>query len=424
MERYVIEGQSKLQGVLPVHGAKNAALPILAGTLLVRGESVIHNCPALSDVAAAGAILQSLGCRVEQTAGTVTVDATGMSGTCISEEMMRTMRSSMLFLPAILSRAGCATVCYPGGCDIGLRPIDLHLSALRLLGAQVTEDGCCMHCTVPGRLVGCPIHLPFPSVGATECVMLAASTARGVTTLMNAAREPEIGDLADYLNAAGGRVRIDGNGTVTVEGVEALHGAEHTVIPDRIVASTYMSAAAITGGKLLLRRVHPADLAPVLPVFQEMGCDLRVDGTDLLIIAPERLRAFHRLTTMPYPGFPTDSQAVLAAAASIARGTSVICENIFENRFRYTAQLQRFGCDIAVSGKTAVIRGVSALHGAKVEATDLRGGAALVVAALAAAGTSTVSEIHHITRGYEDLPAALTAVGAKIKRTNHETKNT
>lgn len=287
MEQYVIEGQTKLRGVLPVHGAKNAALPILAGTLLVPGVCEIHNCPALSDVAAAAAILQSLGCRVQQEPGVVTVDATTMSGTCISEEMMRTMRSSMLFLPAILSRAGSATVCYPGGCDIGLRPIDLHLSALRLLGARVTEDGCCMHCT-----------------------------------------------------------------------------------------------------------------------------------------APERLRAFKRLTTMPYPGFPTDSQAVLAAAAATARGTSVICENIFENRFRYTCQLQRFGCDIAVSGKTEVIRGVPTLHGAKAEATDLRGGAALVVAALAAAGISTISEIHHITRGYEDLPTVLTAVGANIKRTNHETKDT
>ena len=227
--------------------------------------------------------------------------------------------------------------------------------------------------------------------------MLAACNAKGVTTLRNAAREPEIGDLANFLNAAGGKVLVDSGGTVTVEGVEALHSTGHTVIPDRIVASTYMSAAAITGGKLLLRQVHPVDLAPVLPVFQEMGCQIHLDGTDLLITAPERLRAFQSLTTMPYPGFPTDSQAVLAAAAAVARGTSVICENIFENRFRYTAQLQRFGCNIAVSGKTAVIRGVPALHGAKAEATDLRGGAALVVAALAAAGTSSISEIHHIT---------------------------
>ena len=338
--------------------------------------------------------------------------------------MMRTMRSSMLFLPAILSRAGSATVCYPGGCDIGLRPIDLHLSALRLLGARVTEDGCCMHCTArwPG---GLPHTFAVPQRRCcTECVMLAACTAKGVTTLMNAAREPEIGDLADFLNAVGGKVLVDGNGTVIVEGVPSLQGTAHTVIPDRIVASTYMSAAAITGGKLLLRQVRTAHLAPVLPVFQEMGCDLRLDGTDLLITAPERLRAFKRLTTMPYPGFPTDSQAVLAAAATTARGTSVICENIFENRFRYTCQLQRFGCDIAVSGKTEVIRGVPTLHGAKAEATDLRGSAALVVAALAAAGTSTISEIHHITRGYEDLPTVLTAVGANIKRTNHETKDT
>ena len=311
MEQYVIEGQNKLRGVLPVHGAKNAALPILAGTLLVPGVCEIHNCPALSDVAAAAAILQSLGCRVQQEPGVVTVDATTMSGTCISEEMMRTMRSSMLFLPAILSRAGSATVCYPGGCDIGLRPIDLHLSALRLLGARVTEDGCCMHCTAPGGLVGCPIHLPFPSVGATECVMLAACTAKGVTTLMNAAREPEIGDLADFLNAVGGKVLVDGNGTVTVEGVPSLHGTAHTVIPDRIVASTYMSAAAITGGKLLLRQVRTAHLAPVLPVFQEMGCDLRVDGTDLLITAPERLRAFKRLTPCRIRDFPQTARQCL-----------------------------------------------------------------------------------------------------------------
>lgn len=424
MEQYLIDGQTKLQGVLQVHGAKNAALPILAGTLLIPGCSCLHNCPQLSDVAAAVAILQSLGCGVQQEGEVVSVDASGMTDTCISEGMMRTMRSSILFLPAILSRAGRATMCYPGGCDIGLRPIDLHLYALRLLGAEIIEDGCCIHCIVAKRLTGCAIHLPFPSVGATECVMLAACTAKGVTTLLNAAREPEIADLADFLNGAGGRVMVDGNGTIVIEGIDTLHGTEHSVLPDRIVASTYMSAAAITGGKLLLRQVRPGDLAPVLPVFQEMGCKMRVDGTDLMIDAPRRLRAFKRVTTLPYPGFPTDSQAVLAAAACVAQGTSVICENIFENRFRYTAQLQRFGCDITVSGKTAVIRGVDALHGAKAEATDLRGGAALVVAALAAAGTTTISEIHHITRGYENLPAALQSVGARIKRTKYETKDT
>ena len=418
-----IEGGHRLSGEVAVQGAKNSVLPILAATLLCGGACRIQRCPRLSDVDAAADILRYLGCRVDREDGDLLVDSSVLTRCDIPQTLMRRMRSSVIFLGAILARCGWAELSYPGGCELGPRPIDLHLAALRTLGASIEESGGKLYCQ--GRhLTGGQIVLAIPSVGATENAMLAACGAEGVTVITNAAREPEIGDLADFINAVGGKVLVDGNGTVTVEGVPSLHGAAHTVIPDRIVASTYMSAAAITGGKLLLRQVRTAHLAPVLPVFQEMGCDLRVDGTDLLITAPERLRAFKRLTTMPYPGFPTDSQAVLAAAAATARGTSVICENIFENRFRYTCQLQRFGCDIAVSGKTEVIRGVPTLHGAKAEATDLRGGAALVVAALAAAGTSTICEIHHITRGYEDLPTVLTAVGANIKRTNHETKDT
>lgn len=422
MNKYVIHGGAKLDGVMQVHGAKNAALPILAASVLLQGESVIHNCPQLSDVDATLQILTALGCRVTRQQDTVIVASDCISSSCISEEMMRTMRSSIIFLPAVLSRTGSACVCHPGGCDIGLRPVDLHLSALRLLGACVYEDGCEIHCSVQGRLKGAKIMLPFPSVGATECIMIAACLADGVTTIVNAAREPEITDLADFLNAAGGKIRIDSEGTVIVEGVEHLHSAEHTVIPDRIVASTYMSAAAITGSSVLIHPVVPEHLGPVLPVFDEMGCKLYVDKRTMKITAPKRLRSVRAIKTMPYPGFPTDSQAVLAAALCTAKGTSVVHENIFENRFRYLTELSRYGADVSITGKTAIITGVKRLHGANVHCTDLRGGAALVVAALACEGTAQIYDIQHIERGYENLDLALSAVGARIMRKNDEEK--
>lgn len=422
MKKYVIHGGAKLDGVLQVHGAKNAALPILAASVLIHGESIIHNCPALSDVDATLKILETLGCQVSRQGSTVRVVSDCISSSCISEEMMRTMRSSIIFLPGILSRTGSAAVCHPGGCDIGLRPVDLHLSSLRFLGAAVYEDGCEIHCSVHNRMRGAKIMLPFPSVGATECIMIAACLAEGVTTIVNAAREPEIADLADFLNAAGGKIHIDGEGTVIIEGVQQLHSAEHTVIPDRIVASTYMSAAAITGGSLLINKVMPSHLEPVFPVFDEMGCKLRVDHQCVKITAPKRLHHVKNIKTMPYPGFPTDSQAVVAAALTLAKGTSVVHENIFENRFRYLTELSRFGSDVTFSGKTAIITGVKNLHSANVHCTDLRGGAALIVAALAGEGTSNVYDIYHVERGYENLDKVLTEVGARIMRIEDEEK--
>lgn len=420
MKKYIIHGGGKLEGILKVHGAKNAALPILAASALIRGESVIHNCPNLSDVDAALSILKSLGCNVSRQGTTVTVNAKDLSSSCISEEMMRTMRSSIIFLPSILSRTGSATVCYPGGCDIGLRPVDLHLLSLRLLGAAVIEDGCEIRCNSDRGLKGTKIVLPFPSVGATECIMIASCIADGVTTIVNGAREPEISDLAEFLNAAGGKIHIGSEGTVVIEGVSALHSVEHIVIPDRIVASTYMCAAAATGSELIIDNIVPSHLGPVLPVFDEMGCKVFVDTNSLRIQSPKRLHSVKEIKTMPYPGFPTDCQAVVAACLATARGTSVIQENIFENRFRYLSELSRFGSDVRFAGKTAIITGVKKLHSANVHCTDLRGGAALVAAALAAEGMSQIMDVSHIERGYENLPAVLSGVGAAVMRIDDE----
>ncbi|MDR0293534.1 MAG: UDP-N-acetylglucosamine 1-carboxyvinyltransferase [Oscillospiraceae bacterium] len=416
MSAFTITGGRPLRGAARVQGAKNSVLPILAATVLSGGPCVIHNCPDLLDVDSSVRILRYLGCGAErESSSSVAVDTAGMSRHDIPDSMMREMRSSVVFLGAILSRAGEAVMSYPGGCDLGPRPIDLHLSSLRQMGADISEAGGFLICKAP-RLTGCDIHLSTPSVGATENTMLAAARAHGTTRILNAAREPEIKDLQTFLNAMGGRVSGAGSSTVVIEGVRQLSGAEHTVIPDRIAAATLLTAVASAGGEILLENVWPEDLETVIAVMAEAGCGIRRDGTTLLARRDKALRAVGRVRTMPHPGFPTDAQAPVMAVTCHAEGTTVFSENVFEGRYRHVGELLRMGADIQVEGHVAVVCGVPKLCGAQVRATDLRGGAALVVAALAAEGETELSGLEHIDRGYEKLEDVLSALGADIKR--------
>ncbi|MBQ3085764.1 MAG: UDP-N-acetylglucosamine 1-carboxyvinyltransferase [Clostridia bacterium] len=420
MDEYRIEGGHRLQGSVRVQGAKNSALPILAACAVCRGISVIHNCPQLSDIDATINILRHLGCKVTVEGHTVTVDSTQINTGHVPDTLMQEMRSSVIFLGAIAARMGKASVSLPGGCEIGLRPIDLHLDALRKLGAVVTEEGGHIYLDCPEGMKGSVISLSFPSVGATENVLIAACTAKGTTTLVNAAREPEISDLADFLNRCGARITGAGEGIITIEGVSALHGAQHHVIPDRIVAASYMLAAAVTHGNVTLQNIIPAHLGPVTALLQEAGCDIRVHEKQLNISAPSQLKAMPTVRTMPYPGFPTDVQAPMMAACCIADGTTIVIETIFESRFRHVPELCRFGADILVDGRIAVVKGVNVLHAATVSAPDLRGGVALVLAGLAAQGQTTVRELQHIDRGYESLADELSRLGADIRRVKNE----
>lgn len=416
MSKLIVEGGIPLEGELPVQGAKNSALPVLASSILCNTPCIIHNCPNLSDVDASCRILQYLGCRVEREGSTIRVDPAGLDRYDIPDHLMREMRSSIVFLGSISARLGRARISSPGGCELGPRPIDLHLAALRQLGLGIDEDHGWLNCGVQGKLKGTDIALSFPSVGATENILLAAATAEGPTVIVNAAREPEIRDLADFLNRCGAKIRGAGESVISIEGVQELHGCEHTVIPDRIVAATYMAAAAITGGSLTLHNVSAAHLSPVIPVFQEAGCRVRTWGDSLAVRRDGPLYPVKYVRTMPYPGFPTDAQAPVMAMATLAEGTSVFIENIFENRYKHTAELVRLGANIKIEGKVAIVEGVRSLSGALVEATDLRGGAALVVAALAAEGRTEITGVRHIDRGYEVLEAQLRSVGARITR--------
>lgn len=416
MESIVIRGGRPLEGTLRVQGSKNSALPILAACVLADGVCVLHNCPVLTDTTAAVKILRCLGCTVTRSGHTLTVDARGVCRDRIAPALMREMRSSIVFLGAMLSRLGRARLCAPGGCEIGARPIDLHLSSLRALGVTVNECDGALDCRVQQRLTGTAIRLPFPSVGATENIMLAAVFADGRTTIRNAAQEPEIEDLSRFLNACGCRVHLCGGGTVVIDGVERAHGAEHTVIPDRIAALGYMTNVAACGGDVTLLRVVPAHFQSVNRVFLRAGCRLDISKTSLRIRSDGRLRSVGTICTLPYPGFPTDAQAAVMAMLSAAKGRSTMVETIFERRFNHVPELRRMGARIRTYGKTAVIDGVDRLHGAAVRAVDLRAGGALMTAALAAEGVSTITGIHHIDRGYEDPEGCLRRLGADIER--------
>lgn len=418
MQKLIINGGNKLGGELRVQGAKNAALPIMAASALCGGEITLKNCPRISDVYSAMRILTYLGCRAgfDGSSDCVSIDPRNISRTVIPDELMREMRSSVFFLGAVIGRTGQCRITLPGGCDLGPRPIDMHVSALRKMGVTVKEEYGELDCRAEKGLHGAKIPLAFPSVGTTENIMLAAALAEGETVIVNAAREPEIADLAGFLNRCGAEIKGAGSGTVVIKGVKQLHGCEYTIMPDRIVCATYAACAASAGGELTLTDCRPSDLDSVLSVFEQMGCSVHSAPDRIHFSANRPLRAVTPIRTMVYPGFPTDAQAVVMAALCRAKGTSVFVENIFENRYKHVAGLTRMGADIIVEGKVAVIEGVNRLYGVKTEASDLRGGAGLVTAALAAEGTSEIANIQFIDRGYEEIENALRSVGADIKR--------
>ena len=415
MSHYIIRGGNRLVGALGIHGAKNAALPVLAAAAIC-GDSVIHNCPRLTDIGVAMKILRHLGCGARREGDTI-VTTRGTGGDCrIPDGLMGAMRSSIVFLGGMVARHGCAELALPGGCELGARPIDLHLAALSRMGARITETGGRLVCSAPEGLRGARIDLSFPSVGATENTIIAAATARGETILTGAAREPEILDLIDFLQGCGAKILLELDGTIRINGVEQLHGTEHRVIPDRIAAGTYLCAAAITGGEHLVKRVVPGHLASSLAVLSQAGCQVTAGSDWVRLAAPQRLSAFGTVKTMPYPGFPTDMQSVMMAAATVADGTTVFVENIFESRYRHVPELKKLGARIITEGRAAVVTGAERLTGAGLACTDLRGGAAVVLGALAAEGESTVTGLEHIDRGYDDLEGNLARLGADIIR--------
>ncbi len=415
MSVYIIHGGNRVRGRVAVHGAKNSALPILAAAA-VCGDSVIENCPRLTDISVAMEILGHLGCRARRE-GDAILTTQGGPGDCrIPDELMGAMRSSIVFLGGMVARHGCAELTLPGGCELGARPIDLHLFALSQMGADITEAGGRLYCSAPRGLHGARINLSFPSVGATENTIIAAATARGETVLTGAAREPEILDLIDFLRGCGASIDMALDGTIRVEGVERLHGVRHRVIPDRIAAGTYLCAAAMTGGELLAQDVVPGHISSCLSLLEGAGCRVETGPDWVRLTAPARLEAFGTVKTMPYPGFPTDMQSVMMAAATVARGTTLFVENIFESRYRHVPELRKLGASIVTEGRAAVVTGVERLTGASLVSTDLRGGAAVVLGALAAEGESVVAGLDHIDRGYDDLEGNLRRLGADIKR--------
>lgn len=423
MEFLQINGGKELGGVANVHGAKNSVLPILAGCVLVSGTSVIHNCPRLSDVDVTINILKHLGASVKIEKDTLIIDSTSITKSDIPQALMQELRSSIIFLGSVLSRTGNASMYLPGGCEIGLRPVDLHLKGLQSLGYAVDFDGNVIRC-YRENVKATEVVLAFPSVGATENIILASVFARGRTVIVNAAKEPEIEDLINFLNKAGAKISGASTPVIEIEGVDRLHSVEHTVIPDRILATTLMCAGAITSSELRVNNINASHLTPVFPVFKEMGCEIYLDYNSLTIKPAKRLRRVKRIETSPYPGFPTDCQSPIMAVLTKARGTSVINETIFEERFKHISQLNRFGADIIVNGNSAIISGVKELHSADVVCTDLRGGAAVVVEALCADGVSTIKNISHIDRGYERIEEQLSLIGADIKRIKDEEKGT
>ncbi|KPV56987.1 UDP-N-acetylglucosamine 1-carboxyvinyltransferase [Paenibacillus sp. A3] len=416
MEKLVIEGGKPLSGAIRIHGAKNAALPILAASIMAEGTITIENVPDLSDIHVMLGILRALGCKAELVGDNVTVSTNAVHQFHIPESLMSQMRSSIFLMGPLLSRLGRVELYQPGGCAIGERKIDLHLQGLAALGALIEENGSQIVCTA-NELQGAEIVLDYPSVGATENIMMAAAMARGMTTIINAAREPEIQDLQNFLNAMGARIIGAGTDTITIEGVSELTPCTYRIIPDRIVAGTMMIAAAVTRGNVTLEKVCPAHLTSAIHVLKRAGVQITINGDIMNVCALSRPKSVERIVTSPYPSFPTDLQSQIMVLLSLADGVSIVKETVFEGRFKHVDELSRMGADIRVDLNSAYIRGVPRLYGATVEATDLRAGAALVIAGLAAQGSTVIEQIHHIDRGYDRIELMLASLGAGIHRT-------
>lgn len=412
MDIWHVRGGKRLEGECRIQGSKNAALPVLAAALLGRRSELI-NVPALLDVDAAIDILRHLGCTAYRSGGRAYIDAKSVSSCSIPHELMAKMRSSVIFMGALIARCGEARLSLPGGCQLGARPIDLHLRALRAMGADIEEDGEEIHC-LAHSLHGAVLHLPFPSVGATENIMLSACGAKGDTVIHGAAREPEIAALQGYLNAIGAKVSGAGSDTVYISPIKKARDAAWRIMPDRIVAATIECACALCGGDIRLSGADSTHFSTVNHFLNEAGCAIINNERSLRVISDGALRSVGRVETAPYPGFPTDAQSVLMSALLKSRGESVIVENIFENRFRHVPELEKLGADIVVDGKAAHIRGVRELHGAMLNATDLRGAAAMIVAAMAAEGSTVIFDDDHVRRGYEEFDSLLRSLGADV----------
>jgi UDP-N-acetylglucosamine 1-carboxyvinyltransferase len=420
MSHIIVRGGKRLAGSVRVGGAKNAVLPVIAASLLAsEGESVIHDVPYLEDVKVMHRLLATLGAKAEYYNETTRINAEHITSLEASYELVRKMRASFLVMGPLLSRFGECRVSLPGGCAIGTRPIDQHLKGFEAMGARIEVGQGYIEARVKGRLKGAKIYLDVASVGATENIMMAAALASGTSLIENAAKEPEIVDLANYINAMGGKVRGAGTGVIRIEGVERLHGAVHTVIPDRIEAGTYMVAAAITQGAIRIEGAIYDHMMPIVSKLQEMGAEIRELENGLSVYADRRLTAVD-VKTLPYPGFPTDMQAQMMALLAVSEGTSVITETVFENRFMHVEELSRMKAHINVEGRSAVINGLHRLAPAKVCATDLRAGAALILAGLATDGETEITGLHHIDRGYVDMEGRLAAMGADIRRVDPE----
>lgn len=413
MAQYIIEGGNKLEGEISASGSKNASLPIIAASILNGKNTILYNIPNIQDIKITLEILRILGCKTDRKNGKIIIDSGSMEKTEIPKDLMHKLRSSVILAGAILGRFKKAVFSYPGGCDIGARPIDLHIKSLRKLGINIEEESGYIICS-SDKIIGADIHLDFPSVGVTENIMLASVLAEGETIITNAAMEPEIVDLQKFLNRMGAKVSGAGENVIRIQGVKALKNVSYNIMPDRIEVGTFLCMTAITGGNAIINNVNNEDIKSITSKLEEAGAKIKQAKSKIEIIAPKKLKAVD-IKTMPYPGFPTDMQSVFGAMLTTAKGTSVIVENIFDNRFKYLNELKKMGAKVSVEGKIAIVKGSKKLYGAEMESSDLRGGAALCTAALVAKGQSKIDNISHILRGYENFDKKLKKLNAQIK---------
>lgn len=413
MAKILVKKSQPLKGHVKIDGAKNSVLPIIAATLLAKDKSVLKGVPNLKDVHVISDLIKYLGAEVEYKDNILTIDATNIKTCEAPYELVSKMRASFLIMGPLLARFNTTKISMPGGCAIGTRPIDLHLKGFKSLGAKIDMEHGFVEATTE-KLVGTKLYLDFPSVGATENIMMAATLAEGTTIIENAAEEPEIVDLANFLNEMGANIKGAGTNTIRIKGVKKLKGAEHNIIPDRIEAATYMVAAAITKGDITIENVIMDHLKPVVAKLKEAGCEVEEMENSVRVIGPEVIQPID-IKTLPHPGFPTDVQSQFMAMLTVSSGTSTVIETVFENRFMHVAEFNRMGADIKIEGRSAIVKGVNKLHGANVNATDLRAGASLILCGLIAEGETLIGDIYHIQRGYVDIDKKISALGGDIQ---------
>lgn len=413
MAKYIIKGSNKLEGKVKISGSKNAALPIIAASILNAGKTTLYNVPNIHDTQMMFEILKNLGGKVEKKNNKIIMDTSKIKKYEISEDLMRQMRSSVILAGSLIGKYQKAIFSYPGGCDIGTRPIDLHLKGFEKLGINITKNYGNISC-ICDKIVGEKIDLDFPSVGATENIMLASCLGEGTTQINNAAREPEIIDLQNFLNKMGAKIQGAGSNKIQIEGVKKLNDVSYNIMPDRIETGTFLCAAAMSQGNIIIENTNINHITPIISKLEEANCKLKLEKDKIELKAPKKLKALE-IRTMPYPGFPTDMQSIFVSMLTIAKGTSIIVENIFESRYKFTQELIRMGAKITIEGKSAIVKGTRKLYGANVNATDLRGGAALVLAGIVAKGETTIENIEYILRGYENLNKKLENLGVNIK---------